>query len=492
MNGKIAMILIFLLWGGASQLKAGTEDKTIRLKITDSKKEAVFGVYVVYKAKSILLTASDIDGECTIDYSHFRQADSIQFQGMGYETVTRSIHDLIRSPSIRLKELKYELDEAVVRGISTEELLRIASSKLKKSKGRRIPLCYYYAPARYEKITWCRDSAIEYRREYGHYFYSGDIKPLNLWDETYRSYIVPEYTAQSYCLTVDGSDTIIPIYMTTEDIRFDVGTRKIFTLIRAVQLFAPLFNHTGLYDIQAIDTDSLDYVFSFKTKASAYPDKVRISCKGTFTIDRERKELKGMDFDYIDYQLLRQILLSDKRKTSSPFSTRANLTFAYDEATGRNYIRSCTQVTTWKYDLSPDFILIEQPSRIHPAMNKLIEEEAFYCYRQKPVPTELQNNRTLARIHLAFRYPLGKYDAKLFQSLPPLLDDARAKKDVGKYMDLEEQFQKHGGRAFYPENYILNSLADDKSINRYHDNLSDARETLFKQFGPCPLPEDLQ
>ena len=209
MNGKIIIGLIILLLGGISEIKAETKEKILRIKITDSKKEPVFGVYVVYKAKSILLTTSDIDGECTIDYSRFQPTDSLQFQGMGYETETHSIHDLILSPVVKLKELKYDLQEAVIRGISTAELLKIASSKLQKSKARRIPLCYYYAPARYEKITWCRDSAIEYRREYGYYFYSGDIKPLNIWDETYRSYIVPEYMAQSYSLTVDGSDTIV-------------------------------------------------------------------------------------------------------------------------------------------------------------------------------------------------------------------------------------------------------------------------------------------
>lgn len=491
MTGKIIFIFIIFLFGGISEITAGTEEKIIRIKITDTQKEAVFGVYVIYKAKSTLLTTSDIDGECAIYSSQFQPTDTIQFQGMGYETVTRSMHDLVQSPTVRLKELKYDLQEAVVQGLSTEELLKIASSKLQKNKGRRIPVCNYYAPARYEKITWCRDSAIEYRREYGHYFYSGDIKPLNTWDETYRSYLVPEYAAQSYCLTVDGSDTLIPIYLTSENIRFDVGTRKVFTLIRAVQLFAPLFNNTDFYDIQPVDTDSLDYVFSFKTKTSAYPDKVRISCKGTFVIDRERKELKKMDFDYIDYQLLRQILLTNKRKTSSPFSTRASLTFAYD-STGRNYIRSCTQTTTWKYNLSPDFIIIEQPSRIHPEENKLIEEEAFYCYNQKTIPPELQNNRTLARIHLAFRYPQGKYDAELFKSFPPLLEDTQARKDVGKYMELEKQFQKHSGRAFYPENYILNSLADDKSINTYNDNLFETRESLFKHFGHCPRPEQLK
>lgn len=290
---------------------------------------------------------------------------------------------------------------------------------------------------------------------------------------------------------MDGSDTLSPIFLTSDDIRFDVGTRKILTLIRAIQLFAPLFNDIKYYDIHAIDSDSPDYVYSFKTKTKAYPDQVRISCKGTFTIDRERRELKSMDFDYIDYQLLRQILLTDKRKTSSPFSTRASLTFAYD-STGRNYIRSCRQKTTWKYDLGPDFIVIEQPSRVHPGPNKLVEEEAFYCYDQQEIPKELQDNETLVKIHLAQRYPQGIYNAEIFKAFTPLLDDRQARADIGKYMDLEEQFQRHEGQMFYPENYIQNSPSDKRSIRAYHENLYKSRRSLFESFGHCPMPEKLE
>lgn len=115
MNGKIIIGLIILLLGGISEIKAETKEKILRIKITDSKKEPVFGVYVVYKAKSILLTTSDIDGECTINYSRFQPTDSLQFQGMGYETETHSIRDLILSPVVKLKELKYDLQEAVIR-----------------------------------------------------------------------------------------------------------------------------------------------------------------------------------------------------------------------------------------------------------------------------------------------------------------------------------------------------------------------------------------
>lgn len=483
--------VLMLLFFNLPEVKAQKEPESIHIKLIDKQKQPVFGVYIVQQKQNLLLTTSDIDGECVINKSTLQPTDSLRFQGIGYETTTHCLRDLKDSVIITLPELKYDLQEVQIQGISTEELLKIASSKLSKNKTRRIPLCYYYGPAQYEKITWCKDSAIEYRHEYGFYFYSGDIKPRNSWDATYRSYLFPEYMAKSYSLTVDGSDTLIPIYLTTEDTRFDVGTRKIFTLIRAVQLFAPLFNGTEYYEIKAMDSDSPDHVFSFKTKTTAYPNQVRISCKGSFTIDRERRELKSMDFDYIDYQLLRQVLLTNRRKTSSPFSTRASLTFAYDSS-GQNYVRSCKQSTTWKYDLSPDFILIEQPSRIHPGINKLVEEEAFYCYKLKDIPTELQTNRTLVKIHLAQRYPQGIYNPDVFRKLTPLLDSRRARADLNRYMDLEKQFQRHNGRAFYPENYILHSLSDKQSLQLYHENLYDTRVSLFESFGHCPLPEEIE
>ena len=483
----ILIISLIFLFVGLPQIEA---QNWKHIKIIDTQNEAVFGVYVVLKNKNILLTSSDIDGKCMVNTSHLQSADSLQFQGMGYKLASYCVKDLKDTTLIRLQELGVNLKEAVVKGYTPEEILNIASSKLKKERVRRIPLCYYHGPARYEKITWCRDSAIEYRREYGHYFYSGDVIPKNTWDETHRSYLVPEYRAQSYSLTVDGSDTIPPIYLTSDNIRFDVGTRKVFTLMRAVQLYAPLFSNIKQYDINPINTDSLDYMFSFKTKTKAYPNQTRITCKGTLTIDWQRLELKQIDFDYIDYQLLRQILLTDKRNTSSPFSTRAALTFAYD-STGRNYIRSCKQTTTWKYDLNPNFILIEQPSRIHPGPNKLVEEEAFYCYSLERIPEKLQDARTLARIHMAHRFPKGLYEPNIFNKFSPLLDDRQAKEDVGKYMDLEKQFQKHDGKTFYSENYIMESLSDKQSLMTYRDDLYEIRKSLFESFGHCPFPDDL-
>lgn len=456
--------------------------ETIQLKFIDEHQKPVFGVYVIYTSQAILLSTSDIDGECRIKTSLFRPTDTLQFQGLGYITCKMSVKDIITRPHIRLKELKYQLSEANAWGISTERILNIASSKLKKAKVSRTPLCRYFGPSQYEKITKCKDIVVEYRREYGYYFTSGDIIPYNIYDKTFRSYLLPQFMARSYNLTINGKDTLVPIYLTSDNIRFDFGTRKIFTLNRAIQLFGPLFNGRKYYEIHPIESEGADYVFTFKTRPEAYPQNIRISCKGTFTIDREHLQLKSMDFDYIDYQLLRQVLLSNQRKTESPFSTHASLTFTYDSC-GQNYIRSCHQVTTWKYDLDNNFVLIEQPSRDLPGFHQLVEEEAFYCYNYQKIRPELQNDKILSKIHLTQRYPTGTYSPEVFQQLPYLLDIQKGRKDLERYMKLEDQFRINSDKPYYPENYISRSDIDDKERTIYKTNLIATRKYLFEVFG---------
>ena len=65
------------------------------------------------------------------------------------------------------------------------------------------------------------------------------------------------------------------MFLTYEDIRFDVGTRKIFTLLRAIQLFGPLFDGIDSYDIRAIEREDPDYTFTFQTRRSAYPERTQ-------------------------------------------------------------------------------------------------------------------------------------------------------------------------------------------------------------------------
>lgn len=473
---------LLFLFMAYTNLYAQTIPALLHIKVTDKQKQPVFGVYVINPVKSILLTTTDMDGECQIHNTQFHAGDSVLFQGIGYITRKVSIQELRKNPVVRLEELEYQLEEATARGIPFEKILRTASNQLKKQKAPRIPACRYYGNAQYEKQTLCYDTVVEYRRESGFYFTSGNVIPNNIYDRTYRSYFVPQYMARSYNLTTDGQDTLTPSFLTSGSVRYDIGTRKIFTLQRAIQLFGPLFSDRKYYEIHPVDTDSTDYVFSFQTRPEAYPQNIRISCKGTFTIDREHLRLKKMDFDYIDYQLLRQILLSNQRKTASPFSTQASLVFAYDSS-GRNYIQSCRQKTIWKHDLDENFILIEQPSRDLPGFHQLVEKEVFVCQDYRQIPQELQTPKMLSQIHLAHRYPIGNYSPEIFHQIPYQLDDEKARQELGRFMKLEDQFNVNSDKPYYPENYLLNTDIDAKERATYMKNLSAARKRILDSFG---------
>lgn len=490
---KYCLLIVFFYLIAASvdaQKQEQTDTTVLHLKITDQKDRPVFGVYVVNKNKSHLITSSDIDGECTIHSYLLSPSDSVQFQGMGYKVVTYAAKELKKIKHIRLEELRYELEETTVTSLSTEELLEKVAAQLKKMPRNSPPFCNFYGKAQYEKITDYRDSAVEYRREFGHYFTSGDIRPRNVWDQSFRSYFVPAYTQRSFNLTNNGSDTLSPLYITTEDNRFDAGTRKIFTMLRAIQLYGPLFSGTRYYEIKPVDTDSLDYVYAFQTRPAGYPEQTRISCKGTLVIDFKRHILKSMSFDYIDYQLLRQVLLTDRRKTSSPYSTRAKITFGYDK-NNRIYIRSCYQETLWKHDLGDNFLVLEQPSRMHPADGNLVEKEAFYCYEYLPIKKEFRNHSVTVKIHVTQRNPVGKYDSLLFQHLPPLLEKEQAIRQLSRYAGIEDQFRYNDNKTYYPDNFLngfngfIGAGRDDKA---FRTNTHAVRAQLFELFPPPSFP----
>lgn len=453
--------------------------QNIHLRVVNTQGEPQFGVYVINQKNHYLLTTTDIDGECIIKTDKLESTDSLLFQGMEYQTLTYQLKDLLSIHQVVLTNLKYELAETIVQGITMKELFKKTTSKLKKGTPDIIPLCKAYGNARYEKITTCLDTTVEYRREYGYYFTSGDIRSRDVWDNDFRSYFVPKFIARSFNFTYDRSTTLSPSFITDEEVRYDIGTRKIFTLMRSIQLFAPLFNDTRYYDIYPLDSDNTDYLFAFKTKSSAYPQDTRLSCKGTFTIDAESHELKTMNFDYVDYQLLRQVLLSKHRKVNSPFSTKAQFTFAYTPS-HEYYIQSCIQETTWKYNLGDNFIVIEQPSRPNPAESRLVEKEAFYCEDYRPIPRELQTNRILSKIHLAQRYLIGVYDQEVFEKLPLLLDNTKAIHDLNTYQDIEEQYEFHSNLPYYPNESIIRPINEITTLKNQHDNLIIIRQEVLE------------
>lgn len=149
-------LLICLFFSGTCSLQAQyltvSDTTTLRIKITDTQNRPIFGVYVINKNKSFLITSSDIDGECIIHNRLLHPNDSIQFQGMGYKLVTYTPAALQKIDRIQLEELSYQLEETIVQSISTEELLNKVSAKLKKLPRSTLPYCNFYGNAQYEKL----------------------------------------------------------------------------------------------------------------------------------------------------------------------------------------------------------------------------------------------------------------------------------------------------------------------------------------------------
>ncbi|MDR2130687.1 MAG: carboxypeptidase-like regulatory domain-containing protein [Odoribacteraceae bacterium] len=493
---RLPPLLLLLAAFALPARAAGPGDSLVRLTVVDEASLPVFGVYVIHARLARLLTTSGLDGECLLEAGELSPGDTIRFQGVGYRSLSRAWGDLLRSRCVVMKELTYELEEVVVlagpgrasRPPRPDELVERAMSKLGKLPRSTPPYCNFHGKARYEKITEYRHRAVEYRREFGYYFTSGNVTPVNAWDSRFCSYFLPAYCARSHNLTNNGKEILSPVYMTTDAARFDAGTRKVFTLLRAVQLHGPLFAGTGSYEITAIETNRTEYRYRFQTRPGAYPGKTKITCRGTFTIDRERQELRDITFDYIDYQLYRQVLLGERGKVASPFSTRATITFTHDDG-GKARVATCLQETYWKYNLGENFVLIEQPSRPDPARGELVEREAFRCDDYRPVLPPLRDRETRAKIHAVQRNPAGAYDEEIFRRLPPLLADSAAIADLSRFEEIDEQFRANSNVSYYPPNHLkgFNGITRDDLL--FRENLELVRRQLFKLFPLPPVDE---
>ena len=151
-----------------------------------------------------------------------------------------------------------------------------------------------------------------------------------------------------------------------------------------------------------------------------------------------------MTFDYIDYQLLRQTLLTNRRKPVHLFRPMPNspsFMIVADKTISLPAINKPPGNTTW----GKDFILIEQPSRHQPGINRLIEKEAFHLFGQNKIKQPIRQDPVLVKIHLAQRYPTGKYDS-VFSPPASLLDSGKQSVTLNHYMQLETQFRMNDGK----------------------------------------------
>lgn len=465
----VYQLLSLLLLSGT----AGAEN--LRIRVVDQHAEPLYGVYVVDLKGPYLLTTTDENGICIIDTGDLSPRDSVQFYSMGYEKVNLPVASLSSYKTVTLQQKMEMLEEVVVSGQNIASLLKEASRKLQKHPKAFDPECRYSGMGQYMKLTECRGKVMECRREYGCFLTSGNVKAKTRWDLNHRFYFVPAYAARSFNLAPDGDHLLSPLYVTGE---YDAGERKIFTLMRAIQLYGPLFFGTKYYDFRAVDTDDNDYTFTFRTKKTAYPADICLFANGTVVIDRERHELKSMTFDYLDYQLFR---LNLSEKLSTPFSTKVKIEFASDDD-GVSYVKSCRQETSWKHNIGGIYDALELPSLRNPNLNALVEREAFSSDTYDKTDAGFWNKKAFVKIHLAQLNPRGEYDSTLFALLPELIDGKKAEADLSHYQSLHQQFQRNSDVNYYPDKYILGCNNNRTVDGDFLVSVKAAREEVLQLF----------
>lgn len=444
MNRCITNILTILFLGVfAFQTKA--QEQEIHLLVTDEDKQPLIGVYVLNPIEHLLYTTTDENGECSFTAA----ADAIvQFATLGFEPQSFTAHELAGKKVIRLQSKTFALDEAQALGLCPETILKKAAATLKCPKKKQ-PY-QYYGNGQYEKITECLGKAVEYRREYGCYFSRGLCKRLTHYDIGGETEFVPAYVKRTYSLLPDGSDTLkmlVVVGAKSHQGNYQAMEQKVFLLMRAVELYGPLFYDVKHWDFRQMP-DEYDYVFAFQPKPGCFPDKTVLLGKGIVRIDRETFQLKNMTFDYLDYQFYK-FFHYRKDGTKSPFTTQAELSFEYNQE-GVCHVQSCKMTTTWKHSMGNGYWPGTVPSRRNPAKNRLVEKEAFLAQSFERIPayvvSYIQWICTCAGAKMK-----GEYDPTVWKNIPELLDSRQALQDLGQYMDVETQFQRMSNRSYRPE-----------------------------------------
>ncbi|WP_059026228.1 hypothetical protein [Gabonibacter massiliensis] len=427
-------------------LHAESLPDSLRVQVTNTSSEPLFGVYVVNPNRHYLVTTTDEKGYCCFSTGDISLQDSIRFSYLGYKDSIVAVRDLVSMERLALSMKMEFLQEVNVVGIKSADLLEKVMKELQPVSPQNN--MNFYGKAQYAKITTCFTKAVEYRREFGFFLTSGHVKQKEKWDLDYKFEFIPVYSARSFNLLPDRSDTLRTPYIESS---YNAESKKIFPALRAVFLWGPLFSKLKYYDIQPIESDSNCYKFVFSTREKYYPQDIKIFCKGVLYIDRDDFRLRRIEIDYLDYHFYR---LTNLTRTYAPFSTKMQIELAYNEE-GDVYVHSCRQETVWKHKSDQTgFGSIEMPSRRNPEKNRLVETEAFQCMAYQRIPAYAQMQFLREKAVLVASYPFGIYDTKAFEGLPDLLDSGQAIADLSEYKEIEAQFLHHGNKPYYPRSYL--------------------------------------
>jgi len=338
--------------------------------------------------------------------------------------------------SLFAQEKIHELEEVTISDRSLSQIIRKVSSQLtRKMKTQSYPYPNFYGNARYEKIVESKGNAIQFDRDYGLFLTTGNVKYTE-WDIQYALRFYPVYSAYSFRLSNSGKDTLKFHYLiggANYNKNFDSNSRKIFTAMRALTLYGPLFTSPGYYTYQLIDNSNNTYTIKFSPKKKYYLKKIRALCYGTLQIDKQTLRLKSMlleNFTYHHHTLVRKF----NNHALSPFSSRMDIQFSYN---GKNcYIHDCYLETHWEHPKNELYKAIEVASRPYPDRNKIIEKEAWQVENINSFPHESDE---IFRKSTTVIY--GKYAKEVF-TIPSLLTDApKAIQNLNQYMDIEKQYR---------------------------------------------------
>lgn len=550
---KCVIFVSALLWMSVIALQAQIRWNvdTILIRVVDKDIKLLSSVHFILEPREVLLSVTDSDGFARLPVEKLTYGNKIRVTSVGYKSKTIPLERLHNNTVVTLETEIFNLDEVLVIGMRSADILKNARKNTVSSK-RKMGLEYYekyFGNAQYMKITECFGRAVEFRREYGCFLTTGNVrrnsfyenrefeerlntssfrkrimgndnfmtpeqqifraeaekilgsddlsslftragagdlsdvvkrlegrsdvsddyikqlKIKNYREETFDRYdmeydfsFVPAYSQRSFPWDAWGEDTL-SVFCTS---RFDAGSNKLFTVMRCIYLYAPVFSSSSLFDFRVsnIQDTSGCHVINFETKMKKYPRFNPMYAQGTIWIDRKSGKLTKMNINRCYYHLYRL----DMRLGALPdFETAVVAIFDYDED-NVCYIKSCRVVTTWleaKDIIRPYSILsVESPSRESPSEVQLREVEGINIYSFNKIPSENQVEAIGKSARQAAKNPAGEYNVQLFDSLPYLWNCSDALANLNRFMPFREQFRLNSGKPYYNKDNVYIRLGE--------------------------------
>lgn len=433
-------------------LLKGENQKIYSIQITDSKHTPIVGAYIIQHPQQRLIGSTDENGSFEIEISDFLPTEKLIFQCMGFNPDTLTINDLKAKTLIILKENTIQLPESIISITPVKKLLAQVYKKLQHRYKAKDWICRFYGNGIYSKAVECNGKNVNLFHEYGLFLTSGNCPQKDRFDLEYRLNFIPVYTARSYDLNCSGSDTLkynsIISGKKRENIRFNATSRKIFTIIRAIYLYGPLFASPEYFDFKLSGIDSSFYTLQFSTKPEHYPQKIKGFSRGILQIDRKTKQLQNITFEYFDYYLY---TLSPNPPKKAPYSTKIKVLLAFDQE-GHAYIDRATCETQWKYkaDYQSGIYSIETPSRPFASKNQLKEKESWIIEDYLPVPKQHQNSEIAVQAACASHSP-GTYNSLFINKYPNPFATPKALTSLNQYRDIEQQYEENSEKVYWTE-----------------------------------------